>query len=340
MPFQIGDREEHGKPLKLFPSLMRKGLRLNRFLEARMIWVVGSGLLLGAVFHQWMAVLKPVIPLIFAYITFAVALGCGIREFGGVLKAPGPMLGMLGLLHLALPLGATLLAGFALTNQPQLQAGIVLGTATPVGVSSVIWVGLASGNPALALTTIVVDTMLSPLVVPAIMLVLMGCSVRFDAAGLMLGLVWMVVIPTILGIAGHQFSNGRSARKWLFVNGPLTKLLIALVIGTNLAVAWGSLHLLKETIPAVIMITLIMGCLGYLAGFGAAKLWKLPPVLVNTFIFTVGMRNITAGLVMALRYFPAVTAIPVVFATLFQQPLAALSLRFLVGKDRRKTMRR
>jgi BASS family bile acid:Na+ symporter len=315
---------------------MRKGLRLNRLLEARMIWVVGFGLLLGAVFHQRMALLKPVIPFIFAYITFAVALGCGFQDFGSALKAPGLLLGMLGLLHLVLPIGATLLAGWALPNQPQLQAGIVLGTATPVGVSAVIWVGLASGNPALALTAIITDTVLSPLVVPVIMLIVMGCSVRFDAAGLMLGLVWMVVVPTVLGIAVHELSRGRSARKWRFVNGPLTKLLMALVIGTNLAVAWGSLHWLKETIPAVIMITLMMGCLGYLTGFGAAKLWKLPPDLVNTFIFTVGMRNITAGLVMALNYFPPVTAVPVVFATLFQQPLAALSLRFLVKKGGRK----
>jgi hypothetical protein len=41
---------------------------------------------------------------------------------------------------------------------------------------------------------------------------------------------------------------------------------------------------------------------------------------------------------MALQYFAELTAIPVVFAILFQQPLAAVSHRFLIIKKDAKTI--
>lgn len=294
-----------------------------------MVWVVAAGLLAGAVFHDQMAVFKPAVSYLFAYMTFTVALSCSWRDFKQALRSPGLMLLMLALLHLFLPLVAVLSSRLFLPGQPLLQAGVILGTATPVGVSSVIWVGLAGGNLALALTTIITDTIISPVVVPLIMFLTVGQTVRFDVPQLMLGLIWMIVLPTLLGIAGHELSKGHAARQWRFVNGPLNKILLALIIATNLAVAWQSLHLLRAALPFVVSAVFLMGCAGYLCGYAAARLAKLQDSLATTLIFTVGMRNITAGLVLAMKYFSELTAIPVVFAILFQQPLAAVSHKLL-----------
>ena len=318
--------------------VIKKGLRFNRFLDERMFLVVASGLLLGALFHNQVVLLKPATSYIFAYITFVMALGCCSQDFRNALKSPGLMLIILGLLHIVLPILAFILIKLFLPAQPQLQAGIILGTATPIGVASVIWVGISDGNIALALTSVVADTLLSPLVVPGILLITMGQTVHFDILQLMIGLTWMVVIPTILGIIVHDLSQGQVNREWRFFNGPATKVLLALVIAINLAVAWNSLHLLKTAITTVVALVFIMGCSGYLLGYAVAKEIKLSPDKINTFIFSVGMRNITAGLVMALQYFAELTAIPVVFAILFQQPLAAVSHRFLIVKENAKTI--
>ncbi|GAA3326097.1 hypothetical protein GCM10020331_060620 [Ectobacillus funiculus] len=43
-----------------------------------------------------------------------------------------------------------------------------------------------------------------------------------------------------------------------------------------------------------------------------------------TLVFTGGMRNISAGAVLAVSYFPAPVAVPVVIGMLFQQVLASL----------------
>ncbi|TCL75202.1 putative Na+-dependent transporter [Hydrogenispora ethanolica] len=313
-------------------GIMKRGIRFNQFLENRMILVVGSGLLAGALFHDQMVVLKPLVPYLFFYMTFAVAVNCSSADFKKAVKTPGPLLTIIGMLHIALPLLATLLARTLLPGEPLLQAGVILGTAVPIGVASSIWISISGGNAALGLTAVVADTVLSPLVVPAIMLLALGQSVKFDVAQLMIGLAWMIVLPTLLGMGLHDASGGRIHRQYKFVTGPTTKLLLGLVVSINLAVAWDSLHLLRSALAKVLLVVLIMTCSGYLAGYACAKLARKPPQLVNTYLFAIGMRNITAGLVMALKYFPELTAIPVVFAIIFQQPLAAVSHRFLAER--------
>ncbi len=315
--------------------IMRKGIRLNQLFEKRMILVVGSGILFGALFNNFFISIKSWIPYIFAYITFAVTISCSFNDFKKVFKAPGLLLTILGLLHLFLPLVATILARIFLPGQPLLQAGIILMTAAPIGVASTMWTSISRGNVPLALTTVVADTILSPLVVPLIMLVTIGHKVQFDVPSLMWGLAWMIVIPTIIGMACHDLTKGKISRNWKFITGPTSKILLAVVIAVNLAVVWNSLHLLQSSLSVVAVLVFIMGCSGYLSGLTYARLLNFSPEITNTFIYTVGMRNNTAGLVLALNYFPEITAVPTVFITLFQQPLAALSLQLLVRKTKR-----
>ena len=313
--------------------IMRKGIYFNRHLEKQMILVVGSGILLGAIFHRNFIHLKPWIPYIFAYMTFAISLGSSSRDFVNAVRKPGIYLYIFSCLHIILPGIATILSRIFFPDNPQLQAGIILGTAIPIGVASSIWVSISKGNTAMSLTSVVADTILSPFVVPLIVLVTVGQSIKFDILQLMFGLTGMIVIPTIIGVALHDFTQGRIKRKVGFITGPTTKILLAAVIATNLAVVWNSLSLLKTAIPLVITLVFTVSCSGYLLGYLTAKITKMPAELHNTMIFTIGMRNITAGLVMALNYFPELTAIPVVFSIIFQQPLAGLSFKFLTRKS-------
>ena len=165
--------------------IMRKGIKLNRIFEKRMILVVGSGIVLGAVFNNFFILLKSWVPYLFAYITIVVTLNCSFQDFKKVFKAPGLLLNIIGLLHLFLPFIAMILARTLLPEQPLLQAGIVLITAAPIGVASTMWTSIARGNVPLALTTVIADTILSPLVVPLVMLVTIGQKVQFDIPALM-----------------------------------------------------------------------------------------------------------------------------------------------------------
>lgn len=314
--------------------IMRKGIRLNQLLEKRMILVVGSGIICGALFNNFFISIKSWVPFLFAYITFAITINCSFRDFKDVFKTPGSLLTILGLLHIFLPLIATVLARIFLPGQPLLQAGIILITAAPIGVASTMWTSIARGRVPLALTAVIADTILSPLVVPLIMLVTIGHKVQFNVPSLMWGLAWMAVVPTILGMAVHDLTKGKASRNWKFITNPSSKICLAIIIAVNLAAVWNKLEILKSSFSMALALVFIMSCSGYLTGFICSRFFKLAPDLTNTLIFTVGMRNNTAGLVLALNYFPEITAIPVVFVILFQQPLAALSLHFLASKNK------
>lgn len=54
---------------------------------------------------------------------------------------------------------------------------------------------------------------------------------------------------------------------------------------------------------------------------GAYLRWEKEDIITLT--FTGGMRNISAGAVLATTYFPAAVAVPVVLGMLFQQMLAS-----------------
>ncbi|HYH04429.1 MAG TPA: bile acid:sodium symporter, partial [Bacillota bacterium] len=201
--------------------------------------------------------------------------------------------------------------------------------------AATIWTSIAGGNVALILTVIVLDTLLSPIITPTIMSLTVGKTIPFDVPQLMLGLALMIVLPTILGMSLHDLSNGEIGKRYKFFTGPTTKILLSLVIATNLAAIWNSLHLLKSSLATIIILVFFMGCTGFLLGYVYGKIAKADTALRNTLIYAVGMRNITAGLVLALNYFPELTAVPVVFSILFQQPLAATSLHFLIPKKQK-----
>ena len=58
----------------------------------------------------------------------------------------------------------------------------------------------------MTLSIILVDTVLSPFIVPLSLSVLAGANVQMDVWGMMKGLAEMVVIPSIAGMMVNQFS--------------------------------------------------------------------------------------------------------------------------------------
>jgi hypothetical protein len=67
--------------------------------------------------------------------------------------------------------------------------GIVLSMVIPTGVTSVIWVSIYKGNIPLTLSIILIDTILSPVIVPYFLSLLIGEKVEMDFLGIMQGLV-------------------------------------------------------------------------------------------------------------------------------------------------------
>ncbi|MGE5549311.1 MAG: bile acid:sodium symporter family protein [Bacteroidota bacterium] len=304
-------------------------LTVNRLLERHMFVVIFSGMLLGWC-YPGLEALKATVPFLFGYMTFVTALNTSWRGILGVVSLPGPVLRIIALLHVAMPLFSLVLARFTLGISNPFTVGLVLAVIIPIGVTSVIWTGLAKGEGPLALTAVTIDSLFSPFLVPASVWLFLGHTVRFDSTGLMLGLLWMIVLPTLAGVTVHDLSRGSAGPRWAPVNGPLSKLCLILVVAVNVAAAHGILGGTEYAILPVLGLLFLQALAGYLLGYASGKALGYTAERVSAFTFCVGMRNISAGIVIALRYFSPQATVPVVLAMLFQQPLASLFHRRLI----------
>ena len=74
---------------------------------------------------------------------------------------------------------------------------LVLEYAVPTGVASLMWVGMSRDNTALCLSVVLLDTLLSPVVIPLTMKLLVGSVVELDTWGMMRDLLLMVALPAL-----------------------------------------------------------------------------------------------------------------------------------------------
>ena len=79
--------------------------------------------------------------------------------------------------------------------------------------------------------------------------------------------------------------------------------------------------------------------LGFFAGYWAAKLMKQDFPTVETMCLNTGMRNISAGAVLASQYFPADVMFPVAFTPVFLQLTTSLVVKVLMATPSAKAWR-
>ena len=199
-------------------------LRFNHYIENRMFLVVFSGMLMGW-FIPGLAAWKSAVPFLFGYMTLVTALNISWGELRAVVVYPIPVLVTWGLIHVGMPLFSLGSSWCFLPTQSPFMAGSVLVMMIPIGIVSIIWTSVSEGEPSLALTTVAIDSLLCPLILPASVWLFLGKTVEFNAWSLMAGLFWMIVLPTLVGISLHDLSRGQLGRRWAHLNGPLFQII-------------------------------------------------------------------------------------------------------------------
>ncbi|MED4599154.1 bile acid:sodium symporter family protein [Paenibacillus validus] len=304
------------------------GNRLNTFIETYLFLLTPVSLILGFLLSEQFKSGVGAIPLLFAYLTFVMASGCSIKQIREALRMPGTILLTFVMTHIAAPLVAYALSAAVFGADSPYVVGFVLFAIIPLGVSSVLWVSLSRGHVPFTLAMIVIDTALSPLVIPGALEFLFGASIELDHAGMLLDLVMIVVAPTLLGILVNELSRYRFKAWSAPFCGPTSKLALCVVILINAAAITPHVVELKGDLLAVLPLVVILVALCYGIGL-AGSLWLRKPEMLVTLTYVSGMRNISLGLVLALAYFSPLTAVPVVLSILFQQPFATINSLFM-----------
>ena len=104
---------------------------------------------------------------------------------------------------------------------------------------------------------------------------------------------------------------------------PFSKMCLIFVVTSNSSKVSPYIKHLNGERRAVTAIILVLSASGYAIGWLIAIVTKQNKESTVSMIYGSGMRNISAGAVIAGAYFPAECLFPVMIGTLFQQILAA-----------------
>jgi bile acid:Na+ symporter, BASS family len=298
--------------------------KLNRQLEKYMALVTPTGVVLGVLLSGWLIDFTFLIPWIFAFITFAGSLSSNFTALKRAILNPFPIFLALVLLHVLMPIWAWAVGHITFNGDVFTITGLILALVIPTGITSVLWVSICKGNIALTLSIILIDTLLSPFIVPYTLSVFVGETVEMDVVGMMTGLFLMVVLPSIVGMLLNHVTKGRVKKSWVPNLAPFSKISLGLVVMLNGAIVAPYLRNIDSKLIGVSITVFFIAFTGYLFAFSLGKLFKRDMETVVALTFTGGMRNISAGAVIATSFFPAQVAVPVVVGMLFQQLLASI----------------
>lgn len=299
--------------------------RIDGWLGKRMVLLVLAALVTGFLLKVPDGPLvRFLLVALFAYMTFVTSLGTSMKSFIQVLGKPWVPLWALLLIHIVTPLTAWFLGNLFYADAPPIKLGLLVGAAIPVGVTSVIWTALTRGNIPIALVAVTLDTLIVPVLLPVYYKMIAGQLIVINYTSLAIQLLLMVTIPSIAGMLVYDWTNGKAAGFSQGIGGVTSKLALFIVILFNAALVSPDLRW-SLAIIQMMAVALVMVVSGYALGYlGSLCLADRSRAIMLAMIYSVGLRNISCGLVIAITYFSPAVAVPIILCMLFQQPIAAL----------------
>lgn len=289
-----------------------------------MAWLVPLSIFVGALLPQIFEPINAISPMLFAIMAFQGALSNHFREVAHVFRPPILISLVLLLGTFVLPILGYALASLVFGDDPAIVSGITLYCAAPTGNTCMIWVGLYGGNAAFALTATLITAFFAPFTIPLTLQLLVGASVEFDAVSMMLQLLFMVVIPSILGMALTEKTHGWGETSLAPKLAPLAFVLMQVINCANASTLSDFVWTIGFRELGIVAFMLGICLLGYGLGLAPALLLKLPPREVVAMALSVGLVNVSAASVLATAYLPSGAVFPVMVSLLFQATIAAL----------------
>ncbi len=315
---------------------MRYLQAIDRILGDHMPLVVFLGLLLGVLFPEQLGFLRAIMPASMAFMTFTNSLGGGFRDMGRVLSRPMPVLATVAMLHFIMPALMVGVGRILLPDQPLFATGLVLLCCIPTAISSLMWVSMGGGNVQLCLSLVLLDTLIAPFLIPAVLRLFVGSNVQLDSLGMMKDLVLMIALPSLAAIVLHDLTRGRVTETVQPVLRPISKIaMTANIIGN----ATGCASFLRHPDRNLVLVgTLVIATfsLGFAVGYFLGRLFRWDFPTVFTVSINNGMRNNALGATLAVHYFPPDVLFPVALGPIVSQFSASIASKILLRSKAHK----
>jgi BASS family bile acid:Na+ symporter len=270
---------------------------------------------LALIFPQWFVSIgtfemKSLIVPLLQIIMFGMGTTLGLADFVQVAKAPRSV--ALGLLC---QFGIMPLVGFSLASvfgfPPEIAAGVILIGCVPSGLASNVMSYIAKANVALSITITAVATLLAPFVTPQLMKLLVGTLIVIDVFKMTLDILYIVILPIGLGLLINRVFRRQSSSIQRYMPR-LSMAGIVVIIAIITAIGRDNLLAVGMALAACV---LIHNLCGYLFGYVAARLLRMPEQDCRTVSLEVGLQNggLASGIALMLGKVGTVGLAPALF---------------------------
>ena len=232
-------------------------------------------------------------------VMFGMGLTLRLHDFAVVFRRPVDIVIGCAAQFIIMPLLAFLL-GKVFRLDAALLAGVILVGTCPGGTSSNVITYLSDGDVALSVGMTAVNTLLAPVLTPAITYLFLHQTVAVDVMGMFLQIVKVVIVPIALGFLINRFfgTYTEKAGKLLPV---ISVLAITMIVA---AVVSHNAEKILTTGALVFAVVILHNLLGYACGYGVGKLLRLPMPKKKALSIEIGMQNSGLATTLAASAFP------------------------------------
>ena len=174
--------------------------KLCHYISDYMAVLVLAAAVLALCFPETLGQIRPtVINYLLGVVMFGMGLTLNLQDFKIVFSRPKDIIiGCLAQFTIMPLLAWTLARVFRLDDA--LALGVVLVGCCPGGTASNVITYLAKGDLALSVGMTGVSTILAPFLTPLLTWALAGESVNVDVLGMLLSILWVVILPIVVGL--------------------------------------------------------------------------------------------------------------------------------------------
>ena len=261
--------------------------KLFHYISEYMAILVLAAAVLALLFPSALLVVRPtVINYLLGVVMFGMGLTLNLHDFKIVFSRPKDVIvGCLAQFTIMPLLAWTLARVFALDEA--LTLGVVLVGCCPGGTASNVITYLAKGDLALSVGMTGVSTLLAPFMTPLLTWALAGKSVNVDVTGMLLSILWVVILPIVIGLLVKWIWPRFTERATDFLPA-FSSLAIAFIVAIIISANADKLLTGGLLIVTVVILHNVCGLsLGYLIG----RLLGLSEAKKRAVSIEVGMQN-------------------------------------------------
>ena len=252
---------------------------------------------------------QSLVSVLLGIIMLGMGLTLSLQDFRRVLAMPRAVVAGVALQYTVMPL-----SGLAFATLFGLEAGLAVGlilvACCPGGTASNVVTFLARANVALSVTLTFASTMLAVIATPLLTGWLAGVYVEIDRWALFEGMLAVVLLPVVVGVALNRLFSAATAR--IATISPVASVIgVVLIVGGIIA---QSRPLIVEHAGVLLLALFALHATGFVLGYLLSALLGLDENVRRTCSIEVGMQN--SGLGSTLASAPS-------FAAQFASPMQA-----------------